>query len=118
MKTSGIWSRATLAIGAVLVFCAGNVQAQFTNLHSFSGSDGATPYGSLTLSADGATLYGMTQSGGVSGWGVLFQMTTAGGGYTNLHSFLRGTDDGASPAGSLLLSRILVLLDRSGVCSR
>ncbi len=35
-----------------------------TVLASFSGPDGANPHGTLTLSADGSTLYGMTYSGG------------------------------------------------------
>jgi hypothetical protein len=42
---------------------AGRVTAQtFTVLHSFTGSDGASPYGGLVLV--GSTLYGMAAYGG------------------------------------------------------
>jgi uncharacterized repeat protein (TIGR03803 family) len=39
-------------------------------LHSFGGSDGANPEGSLSLV--GSTLYGMTQNGGANGDGTVF----------------------------------------------
>ena len=74
----------------------------YTNLHSFTGgaSDGGAPFGSLTLS--GSTLYGMTYGGGVQGFGMVFQISTDGSGYTNLHSF--ALSDGIYPYGSLTLS--------------
>jgi uncharacterized repeat protein (TIGR03803 family) len=71
-------------------------------LHTFTGSDGAYPGDSLTLSAYGETLYGMTGAGGSSGKGVVFQINTNGFGYSILHNFTG--DDGASPCGSLTLS--------------
>ena len=73
-------------------------------LHSFGGSpsDGANPYGSLTLS--GSTLYGMTVGGGSSGPGAIFRMNTDGSGYSLLHSFTGGFSDGPYPLGSLTLS--------------
>ncbi len=77
----------------------------FSLLHSFAGypSDGAWPYGSLTLS--GSKLFGMTNTGGGSnGGGVIFSMNTDGTGYSLLHTFAGGSADGASPYGSLTLS--------------
>jgi uncharacterized repeat protein (TIGR03803 family) len=77
----------------------------YTNLHSFAGGagDGATPYGSLTLT-NGA-LYGMTSVGGASNYGAVFRVNTDGCSYTNLHAFTVSAGDGASPSrGSLLLS--------------
>lgn len=73
-------------------------------LHSFGGgpSDGANPYGSLTLV--GSALYGMTSLGGASGCGAIFTINTDGTGYQLLHSFGGGTSDGANPYGSLTLS--------------
>ena len=70
-------------------------------LHSFgrAANDGTNPYGSLTPS--GATLYGMTEAGGVVGYGTIFQIYTDGSGYQVLHSFDYG--DGADPQGSLTL---------------
>ncbi len=78
----------------------------YTNLHSFAGypSDGSGPPGSLTL--DGSTLYGMTQAGGAATTkvGMVFKMNTDGSSYTNLHSFVGGAGDGATPLGSLTLA--------------
>lgn len=74
-----------------------------TNLHIFSryGGNGNTPYAALTLS--GSVLYGMTVEGG-RGVGVVFRMSTNGSGYTNLHSFQGGLNDGSMPYGSLTLA--------------
>jgi uncharacterized repeat protein (TIGR03803 family) len=76
----------------------------FTLLHTFNGgvSDGLNPYGSLTLS--GSTLYGVTQWGGVSNCGTAFQINTNGTGFSLLHSFAGGVNDGKNPKGSLTLS--------------
>jgi uncharacterized repeat protein (TIGR03803 family) len=62
---------------------------QFTVLHSFTGgaNDGAVSHGSVILSADGTTLYGMTEKGGLFNKGVLFSMNTDGTGFKVLFSF-------------------------------
>ncbi len=75
----------------------------YSILHDFTGgvADGATPYGSLTVS--GSSLYGMTRNGGSGDKGVVFKISTAGSGYTNLHVFMGGTEDGSMPYGSLVL---------------
>ena len=77
----------------------------FTNLYSFSGTNGAYgPHSSLTLS--GSTLYGTTSGGGLLGSlssGTLFAINTNGSGYRNLYSFSGGSD-GAAPQGELVLS--------------
>lgn len=79
-------------------------------LHQFGGktSDGAFPYGSLTLV--GSKLYGMTSaggsggtSGGGSGYGVIFSINTDGNGYQVLHNFAGYPNDGNNPTGSLTL---------------
>ena len=90
-------------IAAALGVTAATVQAQLTLLHTFTGtgSDGANPMGTLTLS--GGTLYGMTFSGGTSGGGTVFDIGTNGSGYTTLRSFTGGSD-GLQPSGSLTLS--------------
>ena len=89
---------------------AGRVTAQtFTNLHSFTAtsgsnstnSDGTVPYAGLILS--GNILYGTAEQGGSSGYGTVFAVNTNGTGFTNLHSFIYGSD-GASPYAGLILS--------------
>jgi uncharacterized repeat protein (TIGR03803 family) len=76
----------------------------FTNLHSFSlGNDGINPNAGLLLS--GSTLYGTTSYGGAgSGAGTVFKLNTNGSGYTTLHSFSGGANDGGLPNGGLVLS--------------
>ena len=49
------------------------------------GTNGASPYGSLTLS--GNTLYGTTSAGGAYGDGTVFSIATTGGNPTTLPSF-------------------------------
>jgi uncharacterized repeat protein (TIGR03803 family) len=66
-------------------------------LHSFYGSDGARPVGSVILDAEGS-LYGMTTAGGAYGGGTVFKLTpnTDGSWSENLlHSFMR--KDGRHP---------------------
>ena len=47
----------------------------FTDLYDFTGgADGANPYGSVILDANG-NLYGTTQYGGPADWGVAFEIT-------------------------------------------
>ncbi len=58
-----------------------------------------TPKGSLIQAKDG-NLYGMTESGGASNAGTIFQCTTSGT-FTKLYDF-NGTTDGANAQGSLV----------------
>jgi uncharacterized repeat protein (TIGR03803 family) len=70
-------------------------------LHSFSAStDGWSPYAPLIQASDG-NLYGTTPSGGPSGKGTAFRITT-GGTFAVLHAFAGGSD-GAVPYFSSLL---------------
>ena len=74
----------------------------YNNLVNFAGrSDGANPYGSLTLVS--STLYGMTRIGGSANYGTIFSVNLDGSGYTNLYSFTSGEASGANPNGSLTL---------------
>ncbi len=71
-----------------------------TVLHSFTGSDGSIPRGSLIMDKQG-NLFGVTAGGGGFGDGTVFQLSPDGT-ETVLHSFA-GSPDGASPAASLIL---------------
>lgn len=88
---------------AVSVLSAGGARAQFTLLHSFSGSDGASPYYGGPI-VEGSTLYGTANFGGDDYGGVVFSMNTDGSDYTVLHNFASTATDGAYPLGSLALS--------------
>jgi len=92
------------ASGVGTIFEFNTQTGQLTTLHSFDGTDGTSPYSSLTLS--GKNLYGMTTRGGANGDGTIFEFSTQTNKLTVLHSFAGGTDDGASPSGSLILSGI------------
>ena len=71
-----------------------------TVLHAFGTSgDGEFPYGTLIQTSNG-NFYGMTELGGASGQGTVFELTS-GGTESVLHSF-GGAGDGAQPYGSLL----------------
>jgi uncharacterized repeat protein (TIGR03803 family) len=101
------------------VFSVNTDGSGFTNLHSFTAtngafgtnSDGANPSGGLILSEN--TLYGTARFGGSSGSGTVFELNTDGTGFTNLHNFTALSDaysdegtnsDGANPSAPLLIS--------------
>ena len=89
--------------GCGVIFKLNKGGGEFTVLHSFSGTDGANPTGSLVRGATGdlwgATSFGGGTGCGGAGCGVVFKLGTTGRS-TVLHSF-SGTD-GAIPNGSLL----------------
>jgi len=78
--------------------------SEYTILHEFiyGADNGRFPIGSLLLS--GTTLYGVTYNGGASDLGTIFKIETDGSGFTVLHSFLGGLDQGQNPCGSLVLT--------------
>ena len=69
-----------------------------TTLHTFSGTDGAYPYGGLVQATNG-NFYGTTSYGGANGYGTVFEITAAGV-LTTLHSFTG--NDGGYPFGGLV----------------
>ena len=86
------------------IFKVGTDGSGYQLLHNFAGgaSDGADPFGSLTLS--GSTLYGMSFYGGSSDFGTIFSIGTDGSGFQLLRNFAGGVSDGSFPRGSLTLS--------------
>jgi uncharacterized repeat protein (TIGR03803 family) len=77
-------------------------------IYTFSGgSDGAVPYGGLRWDGT-STLYGTASGGGMSGNGVVFELTEPGGVWSEsvLYTFTGGSD-GAHPYDQ-------VILDKSG----
>jgi uncharacterized repeat protein (TIGR03803 family) len=103
------------------VFAVNTDGTGFTNLHSFTApsgssytnSDGADPRGGLIVF--GNTLYGTTFSGGSSGNGTVFAVSTDGTGFSVLHSF---GNCGQGPLAGLILSgKSLYGTTFSGDCS-
>jgi uncharacterized repeat protein (TIGR03803 family) len=87
------------------IFSVATNGTNYRNVVSFTSTGGAAtgdgPVGSLILS--GTTLYGMTSTGGVDGWGNIFSVGVDGSGYQDLYDFTGGAD-GGNPGGDLLLS--------------
>ena len=89
-----------LLLAAIAIFGVASAHANFFSLHSFSGSDGAEPFGNFGLvqGSDG-NFYGTTYSGGTGGVGTVFKITS-GGSLTTLYSF--SGSDGAYPQAGLV----------------
>ncbi|MGA2662229.1 MAG: choice-of-anchor tandem repeat GloVer-containing protein, partial [Verrucomicrobiota bacterium] len=94
---------AGLLISALGCGDAGAEIATIKVLHAFAGTDGANPVAGLTLSNDGATLYGTAQLGGSSEDGTVFSVPASGGVLTTLWPFPGGAS-GEYPIGGLTLS--------------
>jgi len=77
-------------------------KGKLTVLHSFNGTDGWTPNGSMVLASDG-NFYGTTEVGGANGKGVVFKVTPRGKLIT-LYSFCSqaGCSDGQYPSGPVI----------------
>ena len=71
-----------------------DVNGNLTNLHSFAGSEGSHPYGTLVQGGDG-NFYGTTYQGGANGYGSIYRISPSGD-LTNLWSFTNGSDGGNS----------------------
>ena len=76
----------------------------FNLLHSFehTSTNGSFAFGTPMLS--GSRLYGMTQGGGTSDLGTIFQIDTDGTDFEVIHSFSAGASDGSLPYGTLYQS--------------
>ncbi|HEX7413912.1 MAG TPA: choice-of-anchor tandem repeat GloVer-containing protein [Bacteroidia bacterium] len=86
---------------AILVFTM-NAFAQVTKLFDFDGTtNGSKPHYTNLIQASDGMLYGMTQTGGASNIGVLFQYNPTANVYTKKFDFA-GTTNGSTPYGSLM----------------
>jgi uncharacterized repeat protein (TIGR03803 family) len=101
---SGRFRWFTVMACAILFVSAAFAQTEKV-LYSFTGgTDGSQPDAGLT--PDGAgNYYGSTFFGGEYGWGVIYKLSHASSGWTEtvLYNFQGGSEDGASPAGTLIL---------------
>lgn len=97
------------------------VSTAYDSFHSFKNSKGSTPHGTVIFSADGSTLYGMTQLGGAQDKGVLYALDLATQEVTVLYSFGQTPDGtqsdayGDEPHGTpLLIGQHLYGMTRKG----
>src|SRR5258706_12533377 len=88
------------ASGKGEVFRLNSQTGAVTVLHSFAGSDGASPEAPLTL-GPGGKYYGTTTFGGANNFGTVFSIT-ASGTFKSLHSF-SGAGDGQNPSAGFAL---------------
>ena len=86
--------------GYGVIFSFDPVTLVYTKLKDFNQTDGAYPYGSLIQAVNGK-LYGLTSSGGVNGYGVMFSFDPATLVYTKPNDFDNSVG-GGSPYGSLV----------------
>jgi uncharacterized repeat protein (TIGR03803 family) len=77
-----------------------NARGAETVLHTFSGSDGGSPWAGVVSDSNG-NLYGTTLEGGSARAGVVYRLDP-GGNETVLHSFTGGSDGGSPYAGVIL----------------
>src|SRR5260370_1338292 len=82
------------------VFRLNSQTGVLTVLHSFAGSDGASPDAPLTL-GPGGKYYGTTAFGGANSFGTVFSITPSGT-FKSLHSF-SGAGEGQNPSAGLTL---------------
>jgi uncharacterized repeat protein (TIGR03803 family) len=110
-----LYGTTELSVGSLrkgTVFKINTDGSGFTNLYTFSGSDGANPEAGVIVL--GGTLFGTTYGGGSSGAGTVFAVNTDGSGFTNIYNF--GGSGGANPeAGLVALGSTLFGTTASGV---
>jgi uncharacterized repeat protein (TIGR03803 family) len=87
------------ALVFAVVLTAG-IGPPFSVVHTFTGTDGARPFGDLLL--NNGILYGTTSGGGTNNAGTVFQIDVSTSTETVLHSFAGGTLDGADPLAGLI----------------
>ncbi len=98
----GMTSEQGFASGNVFGYILGG--GGYIDLYDFSGIDGYLPEGDLTLARSGTgrdLFYGMTNQGGINGYGNLFSIKTNGSHYTDLYDFSGSTTSGAYPYGDV-----------------
>ncbi len=88
-----------------VIFSLDPVTDNYSKLLDFDQTNGAEPYGSLTLDSLNGKLYGMTVVGGANSEGVIFSFDPAVNTYTDLYDFDNSNNNGDYPYGSLTLAQ-------------
>jgi uncharacterized repeat protein (TIGR03803 family) len=100
IDSSGNLYGASIAGGDGFVFELPANSSTVSILHSFSGSDGIAPAGSVVLDSSG-NLYGTTANGGANGDGTVFKISHGSNTLTTLVNF--NSTNGASPEDTPIL---------------
>ncbi len=91
--------------GGGTVFRVAKDGSGYAVLHRFTGgAEGIEPWGGLAQDSHGK-LFGTTLNGGKHDAGTIFKLNKDGSGYTILHHFAGGDDDGATPMADLIMGR-------------
>jgi len=88
----------------IFMILCGVVNAQYTKLLEFNGTNGFQPLGSVILSSNDSVLYGMTSGWYLSDSGNIYSINTDGTGYSEIYDFSTDTASGVNPFGSLIRS--------------
>jgi uncharacterized repeat protein (TIGR03803 family) len=96
---TGIAAVSLLILQAMPERIVAQATPKFSVLHTFTGSDGASPFGSLIGDSE-RNLYGTAIGGGANGFGVVFKVDRYGNHESSLYNF-QGGSDGAFPATDL-----------------
>jgi uncharacterized repeat protein (TIGR03803 family) len=99
-RTNTALSRTTFMLVVAAATMVATAQT-YTDLFNFYRTDGAYPQGILAQGRDG-NLYGTTEGGGISGFGIVFKITP-GGKLNVIHKF--DSVDGSYPFSGLMLGR-------------
>jgi len=75
-----------------------------TILHTFTVQAQGGTNSCSTLTLAGSKLYGINRAGGTANHGIIFSVNTDGSGFTVLHNFTGGDNDGKDPYGPLTLA--------------
>jgi uncharacterized repeat protein (TIGR03803 family) len=82
------------------IFSIDTTGNNYSVLHNFNDTDGATPTSSLTIYR--SKMYGVAGDGGTHNYGCIFVIDTNGSGYKDMFNF--NDTDGAGPAWALIIS--------------
>ena len=85
--------------GYGVIFSFDLASSAYAVVKNFDNTTGSYPFGSL-IQANNGKLYGMTQQGGTSGYGVIFSFDPISSTYSGLKNF--DNTGGANPNGSLM----------------
>lgn len=89
------------ANGYGVIFSFDTTTNTYSNIWNFTSATGSSPIGGLCTNSNGSLLYGVTNSGGTNGYGVIFSFDPSSNTYTDLYDMT--SSGGYTCYGSLTL---------------